>query len=70
MSKDTSFRLCMALLLVVQAGCWALMLINLFSPGQPLHMLRSTTALFRNSTIVLPQAFTRKASALLHYRDI
>ncbi|KAF2244490.1 hypothetical protein BU26DRAFT_523137 [Trematosphaeria pertusa] len=63
MSKDSSFRTCIALLLAIQAACWALTLLDLYSPGKPLSLLRSSTNLFA-------QLFSRRTSGLLSYKDI
>jgi hypothetical protein len=33
MGKESSFRLCIAFLLIVQIGCWALTLLDLLHPA-------------------------------------
>ncbi|KAF2645114.1 hypothetical protein P280DRAFT_466350 [Massarina eburnea CBS 473.64] len=43
MQKPTSLRLLLTLLLLIQACCWALTLLDLFQPGKPLLMLRDST---------------------------
>ncbi|KAF2872186.1 hypothetical protein BDV95DRAFT_492928 [Massariosphaeria phaeospora] len=64
MSKDTSFRYCVALLLAIQAACWALTLLDLFSPGKPLSLLRT-------SSDVLSRLFSPgRSSVLLYYNDV
>lgn len=42
MGKESSFRLCIAFLLIVQIACWALTLLDLLHPGKPTAMLRTT----------------------------
>jgi hypothetical protein len=43
MVKDSSFRLFMAVLLVIQTVCWSLTLLDLMSPGKPLSLLRTSS---------------------------
>jgi len=62
MSKDTSFRFCIAALLVVQIACWALALTDLFVPGKPRLLIRTTMD-------VVSQLFARRSTILLAYRD-
>ncbi|KAF2006839.1 hypothetical protein P154DRAFT_480589 [Amniculicola lignicola CBS 123094] len=63
-AKEASFRICIAVLLAVQAACWILMLLDLYQPGKPL-------LLFRNSTSILTRISERSSkSALLYYKDI
>lgn len=63
MAKDSSFRLCIAALLVVQIACWALTLLDLYQPGQPRVLLR--TALD-----VVAQMFSRKNGLMLTYQEV
>jgi hypothetical protein len=42
MAKESSFRLCIAFLLIVQIACWALTLLDLMHPGRPQLLLRTT----------------------------
>jgi hypothetical protein len=62
MSKDTSFRVCIAALLIVQIACWALALADLFIPGKPRLIIRTTMD-------VISQLFARRSAAMLQYRD-
>jgi hypothetical protein len=62
MSKDSSFRLCIAALLIIQIACWALALVDLFIPGKPRLILRTTMD-------VISQLFARQLTAVLLYRD-
>jgi hypothetical protein len=62
MSKDSSFRLCIAALLIIQIACWALALVDLFIPGKPRLILRTTMD-------VISQLFARQSTAVLLYRD-
>ncbi|KAF2795928.1 hypothetical protein K505DRAFT_323712 [Melanomma pulvis-pyrius CBS 109.77] len=62
-SSSSSFRLCIALLLSIQALCWLLTLLDLFVPGKPL-------SIFRHSTDILSQLFSRRSSAMLYYKEI
>ncbi|KAF2280214.1 uncharacterized protein EI97DRAFT_429971 [Westerdykella ornata] len=72
MTKDTPFRLCLIFLLVMQTICWALALLDLFSPGKPLSLYRSSMSIYRNSTTMLSQLLSRRAAAAgwLSYRDL
>ncbi|KAF1842102.1 uncharacterized protein K460DRAFT_178894 [Cucurbitaria berberidis CBS 394.84] len=67
MSKgySSSFRICIAILLAVQAACWALTVLDLLSPGKPSMLLQMATNL-------VSQIDSRRlgGSALLSYRDI
>ncbi|KAF2191141.1 hypothetical protein K469DRAFT_556789 [Zopfia rhizophila CBS 207.26] len=58
MLRDASFRSLIGLLLAIQAVCWLLALLDLFSPGKPLF-------LFQNSTDIITLV-SRRSSALLH----
>ncbi|KAF2024746.1 hypothetical protein EK21DRAFT_117443 [Setomelanomma holmii] len=62
MAKDASFRMCIAALLIIQIACWMLALADLFIPGKPRVILRTTMD-------VISQLFARKSSAMLLYRD-
>jgi hypothetical protein len=62
MSKDSSFRLCIAALLIIQIACWALALADLFVPGKPRLIVRTTMD-------VISQLFARRSAAMLQYRD-
>jgi hypothetical protein len=42
MAKESSFRLCIAFLLIVQIACWALTLLDLLHPGKPHAIIRTT----------------------------
>jgi hypothetical protein len=57
MIKETSFRSLIALLLTIQALCWVLTLLDLFSPGKPLSVLRHSAEIFGH--------FAKRSSALL-----
>ncbi|KAF2687382.1 hypothetical protein K458DRAFT_189819 [Lentithecium fluviatile CBS 122367] len=63
MPKPSTFNTCIALLLLVQTLCWALILLDLLSPGKPLALLRTWTNHFS-------QLLARRPSSLLSYRDI
>ncbi|EUC35133.1 hypothetical protein COCCADRAFT_91715 [Bipolaris zeicola 26-R-13] len=64
MGKDSSFRICIAFLLIVQLACWSLTLLDLLHPGKP-H------ALMRNIMDLVSLFFSRQSTtALLSYRDI
>lgn len=69
-TPSNSFRLCIALLLAVQALCWILTLLDLFSPGKPLALFRKSSSMLHNSTDGFTQLFARRASALLVYKDV
>jgi hypothetical protein len=62
MSKDSSFRLCIAALLIIQIACWALALVDLFVPGKPRLIIRTTMD-------VISQLFARRTAAMLLYED-
>ncbi|KAF1920804.1 hypothetical protein BDU57DRAFT_436091 [Ampelomyces quisqualis] len=62
MSKDSSFRICIAFLLVIQIACWALSLADLFIPGKPRLIVRTTMD-------VISQLFARRSAAMLLYQD-
>jgi hypothetical protein len=62
MAKESSFRVCIAALLIIQIACWMLALVDLFVPGKPRIILRTTMD-------VVSQLFARKSSAMLLYRD-
>jgi hypothetical protein len=62
MSKDTSFRFCITALLIVQIACWALALADLFVPGKPRVIIRTTMD-------IISQIFARRSTATLLYRD-
>ncbi|KNG49469.1 hypothetical protein DDE82_004941 [Stemphylium lycopersici] len=64
MAKDSSFRICIAFLLIVQIACWTLTLLDLLHPGKPHAIMRTTMDL-------VSIFFTRQSSsAMLSYRDI
>jgi hypothetical protein len=63
MSKDTSFRFCIAALLIVQIACWALALVDLFVPGKPRVLVRTTLD-------IVSQMFAKRSTALLLYKDL
>jgi hypothetical protein len=64
MGKDSSFRMCIAFLLMVQIACWTLTLLDLLHPGKPYALIRTTMDL-------VSLYFSRQSSAaLLSYRDI
>jgi hypothetical protein len=64
MPKDTpstsTFRICVAILLAIQAACWALIMLDLFRPGKSLALLRHSADIFSNSTAMVYQVFERK----------
>jgi hypothetical protein len=62
-SKDVPFRLCIALLLAIQAVIWALMLLDLLSPGRPL-------SLYRVSMDTLGRLVARRSEGLLSYKSV
>lgn len=63
MAKTDAFRVCIAILLIIQLTCWALTLLDLLSPGRPVLMLRS-------SMDVLSQLFAKQQpAAVLLYKD-
>ncbi|KAF1947713.1 hypothetical protein EJ02DRAFT_439914 [Clathrospora elynae] len=63
MPKNTPFRLCIAFLLIVQVACWTLTLLDLFHPGKPRAVIRTTMDL-------VSLYFSRQSTALLRYRDV
>lgn len=63
MGKDSSFRICIAFLLIVQIACWSLTLLDLLHPGKPNAIVRTTVDL-------VSLYFSRQSSALLSYQDI
>ncbi|USP73926.1 hypothetical protein yc1106_01200 [Curvularia clavata] len=63
MGKDSSFRICIAFLLIVQIACWSLTLLDLLHPGKPHAIMRTTVDL-------VSLYFSRQSSALLSYQDI
>jgi len=63
MAKETSFRVCIAFLLIVQIACWTLTLLDLLHPGKPHAVMRTTMDL-------VSIYFSRQSSALLSYRDM
>jgi hypothetical protein len=65
MAKDSSFRLCIAFLLVVQIACWALTLLDLMHPGRPQMLLRTTM-----DTMSMHFSHFSRQSNLLSYREI
>ncbi|KAF1959780.1 hypothetical protein CC80DRAFT_545214 [Byssothecium circinans] len=83
MTKPTStstFRLLTTLLLLIQACCWALTLLDLFSPGKPLLLLRASTNILSNiltnlNTSIIAQMSSGQymptfTGTLLSYRDV
>jgi DMSO reductase anchor subunit len=62
MPKDSSFRVCIALLLVIQAICWAFTLVDLWNPGKPRLLLRT-------SMEVVARAVAKRGDVLLLYRE-
>lgn len=63
MAKDSAFRICIAILLLIQLTCWALTLLDLLSPGRP-------TALLRTSVDLVSQVFAKQQpAAVLLYQD-
>ncbi|KAF2819068.1 hypothetical protein CC86DRAFT_307909 [Ophiobolus disseminans] len=62
-NKDASFRFCIAALLIIQIACWALALADLFVPGKPRVIVRTTMD-------VISQMFARRSTVLLLYEDI
>ncbi|KAH8732471.1 hypothetical protein GQ44DRAFT_602728 [Phaeosphaeriaceae sp. PMI808] len=62
MAKDTSFRLCIAALLIIQIACWMLALVDLFVPGKPRVFVRTTMD-------VISQVFARRSTAMLFYEE-
>ncbi|KAH7138801.1 hypothetical protein B0J11DRAFT_423637 [Dendryphion nanum] len=65
MSQDSSFRYCIALLLIVQAACWLLTVLDLFSPGKPLSLARNSISTVQNSTWLL-RIMSRREDALVY----
>ncbi|KAH7345929.1 hypothetical protein BKA66DRAFT_433801 [Pyrenochaeta sp. MPI-SDFR-AT-0127] len=63
MGKESSFRICIAVLLAIQAACWALTLLDLFSPGKSRALLRTVFDMVSRVT-------SRRSSGVLSYRDI
>lgn len=61
-NKETSFRFCIAALLIVQIACWALALADLFVPGKPRVIIRTTMD-------VVSQMFAPRSTVLLLYQD-
>jgi hypothetical protein len=59
MQKDYPFRVCVGILLVVQAMCWFLTLLDLFNPGKPLCLTRYLIEL-------LSGQYHHVSSAILH----
>jgi hypothetical protein len=39
MAKTDAFRVCIAILLMIQLTCWAFTLLDLLSPGRPIVLL-------------------------------
>jgi hypothetical protein len=62
MPKDSSFRLCILILLIIQTTIWALTLLDLMHPGRPIALVRSTVD-------VVATLFAKQPSAVLVYRD-
>jgi len=69
MGKDSSFRLCIASLLIIQIACWALTLLDLYHPGKPTAMLRTTMDL---ASLYFTRLGGQSSAALQHLsvRDI
>ncbi|KAL6169605.1 hypothetical protein ACJQWK_04617 [Exserohilum turcicum] len=63
MGKESSFRICIAFLLIVQIACWSLTLLDLLHPGKPHAVIRTTMDL-------VSIYFTRQSNALLSYNEI
>jgi capsular polysaccharide biosynthesis protein len=62
MPKDSSFRLCILILLIIQTTIWALTLLDLMHPGRPIALVRSTVDM-------VATLFAKQPSAVLVYRD-
>lgn len=63
MAKTDAFRICIAILLLIQLTCWALTLLDLLSPGRPIILLRA-------SVEVVSQVFAKQQpAAVLLYKD-
>jgi hypothetical protein len=65
MAKESSFRLCIAFLLIVQIACWALTLLDLMHPGRPQMLLRTTM-----DTMSMHFAHLAGQRNLVGYRDV
>ena len=64
MPKDSSFRLCVLILLIIQTTIWALTLLDLMHPGR-------STALARSTADVVATLFAKqRPAAMLVYRDV
>ncbi|KAF2016194.1 hypothetical protein BU24DRAFT_196397 [Aaosphaeria arxii CBS 175.79] len=70
MSKTSSFRVCISLLLLVQIACWFLTVLDLYRPGRPQSLLRNSMSVLRTSSEGLLQLLSQPSSALLSYKDI
>ncbi|KAJ4985651.1 hypothetical protein SVAN01_08826 [Stagonosporopsis vannaccii] len=63
MAKTDAFRVCIAILLIIQLTCWAFTLLDLLSPGRPVVLLRT-------SMDVVSQLFAKQQpAAVLLYKD-
>ncbi|KAF2727937.1 hypothetical protein EJ04DRAFT_516939 [Polyplosphaeria fusca] len=59
MPKDTPFRICVTVLLMIQAVCWILTLVDLLNPGRRLSVYQQSSELFSYQ-------FSQLSSTFLH----
>lgn len=69
MAKESSFRVCIALLLFVQALCWSLTLLDLLSPGKLRIVLHTATETLAPLLSAL-SAVSGPSAVSLSYRSI
>lgn len=53
-------RLCLTLIVLIQATCWTLILLDLFSPGKPQLLLRSTISVMGRTSDTLLRIVARQ----------
>ena len=64
MAKTDAFRVCIAVLLMIQLTCWAFTLLDLLSPGRPIVLLRTSV------DVVSQLLAKQQPTAVLLYKDI
>ena len=64
MAKTDAFRVCIAILLMIQLTCWAFTLLDLLSPGRPILLLRTSM------DIISQLCAKKQPNAVLLYKDI
>ena len=64
MAKTDAFRVCIAILLMIQLTCWAFTLLDLLSPGRPILLLRTSM------DIISQLCAKQQPTAVLLYKDI